>query len=106
MPILKNAKKALRVTKKKTQFNRQVKSRIKTNLDKVKKEASAENLSLAFSAIDKAKKKNILHANKAAHLKAQLSKLLGKTTVETKKSPVKKTTTVKKKSSTKSKKKS
>jgi small subunit ribosomal protein S20 len=79
MPILKNAKKALRASKKKTLVNRNVKARMKTMMDHVKKEATLENLSKAFSAIDKAKKKNIIHKNKAAHLKSGLSTLLGKT---------------------------
>lgn len=88
MPILKNAKKALRVSKKKTDINHKVKARIKTMVDHVKKEANTENVSKAFSAIDKAKKKNIIHPNKAAHLKAAVSKLFAqsnKTTSSSKK---------------------
>jgi small subunit ribosomal protein S20 len=78
MPILKNAKKALRVSKRKAEYKRPVKSRVKTMTDKVKKEPTAANLSSAFSAIDRAVKKNIFHKNKAARIKAQISKLLKK----------------------------
>jgi len=76
MPILSNAKKALRVSLKKTTQNRVTKSKTKTAVDKVKKNPTMEILAGAFSAIDKAVKKNTMHANKAARLKAQLSKLV------------------------------
>ncbi len=76
MPILRNAKKALRVSERKAEVNRRVKARTKTMVDKVKKQPSAENLATAFSAIDKAVKGHIFHRNKAARLKSQLSKLI------------------------------
>lgn len=75
MPILPNAKKALRVSKRKTDVNARVKSIIKTMVDKVKKSPSAQNLSNAYSAVDTAVKQNLLHKNKASRLKSQLSKL-------------------------------
>lgn len=81
MPILKNAKKALRVSRRKTEINRQIKSRVKTMVDKMKKDPSQENLSEAYTAIDTAAKKNIFHRNKAARLKSQLSKLMPKDAV-------------------------
>jgi small subunit ribosomal protein S20 len=76
MPILKNAKKALRVSERKTVVNRRVKSRVKTALDAVKKTPTAEALQESFSAIDKAANKHLMHKNKAARVKSQLSKLL------------------------------
>jgi len=76
MPILKNAKKALRVSKRKNIVNGRIRSRMKTAMDKVQKSPSKVNLALAFSAIDRAVKKNILHKNKAARLKSSLSKKL------------------------------
>lgn len=76
MPILRNAKKALRVSKKKTELNRVIKSQVKTAVTKAKKASSDATLSKAFSAIDKAVKKNILHRNKAGRMKSQLSKLV------------------------------
>lgn len=75
MPILKNAKKALRVSERKRATNQRIKSRVKSATDKVKKgEGKAEALPEAFSAIDKAVKKNLIHSNKASRLKSKLSK--------------------------------
>lgn len=76
MPILKNAKKALRASQKKAVFNGRVKSRLKTMSDKMSKSPSEQNLTLFFSAVDKAVKKNLMQANKAARLKSRFSKLL------------------------------
>jgi small subunit ribosomal protein S20 len=78
MPILRNAKKALRVSEKKTLINIQLKSKLKTAVDDMKKSPAAEKLSAAFSALDRGVKKNILQKNKAARIKASLSKLLKK----------------------------
>lgn len=75
MPILANAKKALRVSKKKTDINSRVKSILKTMVDKMKKSPSAENLQFAYSAVDTAVRKHLMHKNKAARVKSQLSKL-------------------------------
>jgi ribosomal protein S20 len=76
MPILKNAKKALRVSHRKAALRQPVKSRIKTVKDAMKKNPTAENLSNAFSAIDRAVKRNIFHKKRAAHMKSQLAKLV------------------------------
>jgi len=76
MPILKNAKKALRASKRKAVFNKRVKSRVRTTVDKMKQSPSADNLKMTFSAVDKAVRRNIFHKNKAARLKSQMSKLL------------------------------
>lgn len=76
MPLLQNAKKALRVSERKAEVNQRIKSRTKTMVDKVRKEPTQENLATAFSAIDKSVKGHIYHRNKAARLKSQLSKLI------------------------------
>lgn len=78
MPLLKNAKKALRASKRKAIVNRRVKSRVKTLSDTLVAEPNQSNLSQVFSAIDKAMKRNIFHRNKAARLKSQMSKLVSK----------------------------
>jgi len=78
MPILKNAKKALRASQRKTIINTQLKSKMKTAIDEMKKSPAADKLSVAFSALDRSVKKNIVQKNKAARVKASLSKLLGK----------------------------
>lgn len=74
MPILANAKKALRTSAKKTTVNRRTKSLVKTFMDAAKKKPSVETLGEAFSKIDKAVKKNVLHKNKAARMKSQLAR--------------------------------
>jgi small subunit ribosomal protein S20 len=89
MPILPNAKKALRVSKRKAARNKVAKSKTKTAINGVKKSPTMELLSKAYSAIDKAAKRNLMHANKAARLKNQLSKLV-KPTKEVKKAAPKK----------------
>ena len=43
-------------------------------MDAFKKTLSAETLSMAFSRIDRAAKRGIMHRNKAARLKSQLAK--------------------------------
>jgi small subunit ribosomal protein S20 len=78
MPILKNAKKALRVSKKKNIVNRKLKSQVKTAIDQVKKDPNPKNVSLASSKIDRAVKKNLIHKNKAARVKSRLAKLKSK----------------------------
>jgi small subunit ribosomal protein S20 len=77
MPILSSAKKALRSSAKKAAFNRVVKSKLKTALDSVKKAPATDTVSAAFSKIDKAVKRNLMHRNKAARLKSQVAKLVG-----------------------------
>jgi ribosomal protein S20 len=74
MPILRNAKKALRVSIRKTEINRRVKSQIKTKLDSYNDAPSAEGLNAVFSVVDKAVKGKLFHRNKAARIKSRLSK--------------------------------
>ena len=76
MPITSSAKKALRQAKRRTVVNQLVKSRTKTAIDAFKKGLSTETLSSAFSRIDRAAKRGIMHRNKAARLKSQLAKKL------------------------------
>ena len=76
MPILKNAKKALRSSERKRVINRRVKTQVKTFMDKVKKSGLAADGDAAYSAIDKAVKKNLIHHNKAARLKAHVAKAI------------------------------
>jgi small subunit ribosomal protein S20 len=95
MPILPNAKKALRVSKRKTTVNSRIKSILKTMVDKVKKSPSAQNLSDAYSALDVSVKNHLMHKNKAARVKSQLSKLAKpekKVVTDSPKKEVKKTT--------------
>ena len=76
MPVLPHAKKALRSSQKKADVNQRVRSQARSAMKKMRLEATPENLKQAFTAVDKAAKKGVFHANKAARLKSQLSKLL------------------------------
>lgn len=81
MPILRNAKKALRASIRKTVINRRAKSIAKTMVDAVKKAPTKESVSAAYKAIDKAVKRKVYHVNKASRLKSQLAKLTSGKTV-------------------------
>jgi ribosomal protein S20 len=76
MPILNNAKKALRSSFRKAEMNRVLKSKVKTTRDAVTTAPGIKTLSTFFSSIDTAVKRNLLHRNKAARLKSQASKLV------------------------------
>lgn len=75
MPILANAKKALRVSQRKAAINSLVRSRLRTTMEVARKKPAAREVNEAFSAIDKAIKGKIIHANKGARYKHQLSTL-------------------------------
>ncbi|MBW7955216.1 30S ribosomal protein S20 [Patescibacteria group bacterium] len=79
MPILRNAKKALKVSKRKAKVNTPVRSRLKTTVDAAKKKAEPATLSSAFSAIDKAVRRHVIHRKKASRMKSQLAKRAAKT---------------------------
>lgn len=74
MPILKHAKKKLKQDKKRTLQNRKVKEVFKKLIKTAEETKKPEAVSEAFSAIDKALKKNILNKNKVARMKSSLTK--------------------------------
>lgn len=78
MPSHISQKKRIRQNEKRNVRNRALKSRVKTVSKKLKASESAEmkkeNLSLAYSVIDKSAKKNVYHKNKASRLKSKLAK--------------------------------
>lgn len=75
MPIIKSAKKKLRKDKKRTKLNLIYKEDYKKTIKKLKKNKKTEFLEEAYSKIDKAAKKGIIHKNKAARLKSKVAKL-------------------------------
>lgn len=82
MPIIKSAKKRVKITQSKTQANRIHKSRLKTAIKKFERLVSEDNtenipaeLSKTQKLIDKTAAKGIIHKNNAARKKAQLAKL-------------------------------
>ncbi|MEI6039885.1 MAG: 30S ribosomal protein S20 [Candidatus Berkelbacteria bacterium] len=85
MPITKSAKKSLKVSRAK-----QAQNYIKTvALEKAIRKADVKTVSEAISLIDKGAKTGLMHKNKAARLKSQLTKKFGTPKVEAK--PVVKT---------------
>lgn len=103
MPIIKSAKKRVKVTKKATIRNaktkRNLREAIKSLQQAIKSGAKADITKAKVkveSAIDTAAKKNVIHKNKAARKKSQVAKLVKAKTAEkaktTKKAAPKKTT--------------
>lgn len=84
MANTKSAKKAIRVTLRKTYINKRVKSQYKSAIKAVKdavkkgnKKDASELLATAYKKIDKAAK-SFLHKNTAARYKSRLASLVGK----------------------------
>jgi len=78
MPILKNAKKALRRDLRRTDINIVTKDKMKAAVKAVREKKDPKLLPAAYSAIDRAVKRYLLPQNKAAHMKAQLAIILKK----------------------------
>jgi small subunit ribosomal protein S20 len=73
MPITKSAKKSLKSSLAKQARNQKLKKNLEISLKKVSK----ETVSATVSLVDKAAKRGLIHKNKAARVKSQLSKRLG-----------------------------
>lgn len=97
MPVTPSARKALRSSIAKRAHNSLLKAELKRALKTVKPESLAKTI----STIDKAAKRNIIHQNKAARIKAQLAKNLGNPTAKA--TPKRKTTAKKAATKTKAK---
>lgn len=76
MPIIKSAKKKMRQDVYRTERNKQTIKIMKQTVRVARLEPSAKNLTEAFAALDRSTKKSVIHKNKAARLKARLSKLV------------------------------
>lgn len=82
MPNIKSAKKRVKVAEAKTLRNKMIKSALKTDIKKFSAAAESgapdakELFTKAVGAVDKARLKGVLHANKADRVKSQLSKKL------------------------------
>ena len=75
MPLIKSAMKKLKQDKVRKASNKKIEATYLSLLSKVKKGA-LKDMKKVHSAIDKAAKKGVIHANKAARLKSQVTKLL------------------------------
>ena len=114
MPITSSAKKAMRQTKARTQRRKPYKSRLKSELKKfailakTDKEKAGKMLPSAYSVIDIACKKNIIHKNNADRKKSGLARMLTReiapVAVKTAKASGKKVSAKGKKTSSKAKK--
>lgn len=96
MPVIKSAKKKLRKDKNRTEKNRVLKNLLKSLIKKAEKTKSIKDIINAVSALDKMAKKHIIHGNKAARIKSQLSKLSLPLPQKKLSTPVKKTSQKKK----------
>ncbi|HEY4963429.1 MAG TPA: 30S ribosomal protein S20 [Candidatus Saccharimonadales bacterium] len=105
MPIIKSAKKRVKVARKAAVRNHKTKRSLKTALKLLSTSSSSKSLRDAQSSIDKAAKKNVIHKNKAARLKSRAAKKAKangvKITKATPKAAPKKTTTTVKKAAPK-----
>ncbi|HSX45200.1 MAG TPA: 30S ribosomal protein S20 [Candidatus Saccharimonadales bacterium] len=73
MPIIKSAKKRVRVSRKATVRNVKTKRSIKTALKAFQAKSTDDNRRQVQSALDKAGKKNVMHKNKVARKQRQLA---------------------------------
>lgn len=74
MPIIKSAKKRVRVAEKAAIRNSKTKRSLKTALKAFRAKATADTHAEAQSMLDTAAKKGLMHKNKAARMKAQLAR--------------------------------
>lgn len=76
MPIIKSAKKKLKQDKVRRGRNQAIAKTYKKTLKKVikKSKMSVKDIALAYSKIDKAAKKRVIHKKKAARLKSRIAK--------------------------------
>lgn len=74
MPVIKSAIKKLRRDRKREKENEAFISRMENAVRKARKSKSKKDVSGAFSLLDKALKKHLIHKNKAARLKSGISK--------------------------------
>ncbi len=82
MPIIKSAKKRVKITEKKTLRNRQNRSALRTAIKRFESAIAAGEMETAQielvraeSTIDRSAKKGIIHKNNAARKKSRLNKM-------------------------------
>lgn len=92
MPIIKSAKKRVRVARKATVRNAKTKRSLKTALKAFVGGKSADTHAKAQSELDKAGKKGVMHKNKVARKKRQLARAAKEAGIKTAGSAKKATT--------------
>jgi len=78
MPVTTTAKRALRGSKNKESINKILMSKLEVAIRTAKKSKTVEKIVKAVSLADRAAKRKVIHKNKAARIKSQLSKLMPK----------------------------
>lgn len=76
MPVLKSAKKALRVSKRRKGENERTRKTLQQTTKAFRESPNPASLAKIYSVIDRAVKKNVIHKNKASRLKGSLAKLV------------------------------
>lgn len=76
MPVTKSAQKALKQDQRRRLENQKTKNNYKRAVTYFKNHPSIKALSQAYTSLDRAAKKHLIHKNKASRLKSQLAKLL------------------------------
>jgi small subunit ribosomal protein S20 len=80
VPNIKSAKKRVRLAEENRKKNKGIRTRIKNITKKLKEEKdpkkAEETLKDAYSIVDKAVKKKVIHKNTAARKKAQFTRLV------------------------------
>jgi small subunit ribosomal protein S20 len=96
MPIIKSAKKRVRVAEKAAIRNSKTKRSLKAALKAFRAKTTGDNQAEAQSMLDKAAKKGLIHKNKAARQKAQLARAAKAAGTKPAAAPAKKSTGAKK----------
>lgn len=78
MPIIASAKKKMRQDKKTYLVNQKIIHRYKQVIKKARLHPAPKTLQAAYSALDIASKRGVIHDNKAARLKSALAKKINK----------------------------
>ena len=76
MPVIRSAKKKLKVDRKRESANKKRRSLIDISIKKAEKTPNLKNIQSVFSVVDKAVKNKLIHKNKASRIKSRLSKLI------------------------------
>lgn len=78
MPVTVTAKRALRSSKRKQVVNKTLMTRLDIAMRKAKKSPTKASVSEVMRLADRASKKRIIHANKAARIKSRFTSLISK----------------------------
>lgn len=76
MPVTKTAKRALRVSQRKADRNKVIRTDLEVAVRIARKSKKAADVQKASSLADRAAKKDVIHTNKASRIKSALSRLL------------------------------